>query len=339
MDNLGSDSGQVDFAGGEEVFDSGKGGALFPERPVSYFSLYLKGMAMGGADVVPGVSGGAIAMVCGVYLQLVESIRTLGSKRFFELFRRGGLRRFLLAVRFDFLLFLGLGILTSILLLAGLIVYLMEAYPVLVWSFFLGLILASVWYVGRGVGRWSWVSVTMLVIGVGVGLMIGLLTPGSLPEGGVWYFVSGAIAICAMILPGISGSFVLLLLGKYESVMQAVGVFDWAVLMPFALGALVGILSFSHLLSWLLHRYYDPTVALLTGFMLGSVVRLWPWQREVESGFELLSPSSYSDLTGEPSYVVWSLILVIIGTCVVILLENFSSRRCTAEGVSGAHRG
>lgn len=306
-----------------------------------YIVTYLKGLAMGSADVIPGVSGGTIALICGVYMELVEAIRNVISPHLRGIFQRGGFARYLRAVHWDFMLALGLGILTALMLFSRLILNLLNGWPVLVWSFFFGLILASVWFVGKEVKRWDWRSVLFLLVGGGIGLWVSLAVPGSLPEGALWYFISGAIAICAMILPGISGSFVLLLLGKYELVLEALHALNFAVIVPFALGCIVGIVSFSHLLSWLLRRYYSLAVALLTGFMLGAIVRVWPWQAELAatadapSTFTLLMPNRYAELVGGQCISVWwALLMVVLGLGVVVVLEWLSTRSATSNETS-----
>lgn len=301
-------------------------------RGVAYYGgLYAKGLAMGVADVIPGVSGGTIAMVCGVYVQLVESIRMLLSRHILGVVRPGGFQRYIRAVRVDFLVALGMGIITALLLLSRLVVYLLQTEPVSVWSFFFGLILASVWFVAHQVKQWSVGRWAILLVGVCVGFGVSTAVPGSLPHTAFYYFLSGAIAICAMILPGISGSFVLVLLGQYESVLAALYQFQWHIILPFALGAIVGLLSFAHLLSWLLRRFYDSTVALLTGFMLGAIVRVWPWHREVGGHFTLLTPGDYAQLYGASEWYL-ALLFAVVGVGIVFLLERVSSR--TSQGAT-----
>lgn len=311
-------------------------GARTGHRPRGFYPLtFLKGLAMGSADVVPGVSGGTIALICGVYVELVEAIRNVVSPHLRGLLRPGGARAYLRAIHLDLMLPLGLGILTALLLLSKLILTLLAAWPVLVWSFFLGLILASAWYVARGVKHWTWARGGWLTLGAALGLWVSLAVPGSLPDSPLWFFLCGALAICAMILPGISGSFVLLLLGKYRLVLEALHAFDLSILLPFALGCLVGIVSFSHLLSWLLRRFYETAVALLTGFMLGAMIRLWPWQMQeaiggaetAEATISLLSPALYAERVGGPCISLgWALLMLLLGSGLVVLLQRLSAR-------------
>ena len=249
---------------------------------MKFLLLWLKGCAMGTADVVPGVSGGTIAFVSGIYEELIESIkrvdmtalRLLGRLRFKELWRH---------LNGSFLLPVLLGIATAIFSLARLMTYLLVHHPIGVWSFFFGLIVASALLVAREVGRWDWRSVVALLTGAAVAWWITAPTPVATPE--TWWFVmlSGAIAICAMILPGISGAFILLLLGKYQFILQSVSELNVPVLLCFLAGAAAGIVSFSHLLSWLLKHWHDVTVATLMGFMIGSLNKVWPWKEVLET--------------------------------------------------------
>ncbi|MCM1151919.1 MAG: DUF368 domain-containing protein [Alistipes sp.] len=247
-----------------------------------YIVLALKGCAMGTADVVPGVSGGTIAFISGIYEELIESIRSvdltalklLARLRFADFWRH-------IHGRFLLPLFCGIGV--AIFSLARLMTFLLAHHPVAVWSFFFGLIVASAMLVARQVGRWNWQNIMALCIGIAVACWIAVATPAETPE--TWWFVmlSGAIAVCAMILPGISGAFILLLLGKYQFILQAVGELNIPVLLVFMAGAVVGIVSFSHLLAWLLRRWHDPAVAVLMGFMIGSLNKVWPWKETVET--------------------------------------------------------
>lgn len=294
------------------------------ERGAKGFAgLFFKGMAMGAADVVPGVSGGTIALLVGVYQELVDAIKNAGSKAILKIFKRGGLAEYWRMINGNFLLFLVGGIGTSIVLLSKLIVHLIATYPVLVWSFFFGLILASIWFVSSEIKQWSWKTVLCLIAGGLAGYFISTAPQGSLPNSSLYLFLSGAIAICAMILPGISGSFILLLLGKYTLVMTAVHEFNFAILIPFGLGAIVGLLSFSHLLSWLLKRFYALTLAVLTGFMAGAIVRVWPWQipaSETNPVERFVTPMQFA-AEGDDTQLLPSLGFILLGIGVVVLLE------------------
>lgn len=243
----------------------------------SYLLLILKGCAMGAADVIPGVSGGTIAFITGIYQELLGSIKSINLTALRLLFSLK-LKQFWQHINGNFLLAVGGGIAVSIFSLAKLMKYLLETHPVLIWSFFFGLIIASALLVAKDIKRWNVSTITALIAGAIAAYVITILTPTSTPD--TWWFIllSGAIAICAMILPGISGAFILLLLGKYEFIITAVSEFNIPILLLFAVGAIVGIISFSHFLSWLLKNYQAVTIAILTGFMVGSLNKIWPWK-------------------------------------------------------------
>lgn len=247
-----------------------------------YLLLTLKGCAMGMADVVPGVSGGTIAFISGIYGELIDSIKSVDAHAL-KLLVTFRLHEFWRYVNGRFLFSVLLGIAISIFSLARLMTYLLEHHPIQIWSFFFGLIIASALLVARQIGRWNVRSVAALLVGIVAAFWITVATPGQTPD--AWWFVmlSGAIAICAMILPGISGAFILLLLGKYQYIMQAVGDLNLPVILLFATGAVAGIISFSHLLSWLLKNWHDVTVAVLMGFMIGSLNKVWPWKQTLET--------------------------------------------------------
>jgi putative membrane protein len=245
--------------------------------------LVLRGLCMGAADVVPGVSGGTMAFILGIYERLIASIRAFTRPEFWRPVLKRDWRVAAATVDITFLLFLGAGILGAILLLAKPIAWLLENRPVMIWSFFLGLILASIDVVRRKVRRWTSMTYLLLALGaIGAYLLVGLV-PVATPEAPWFIFLSGAIAICAMILPGISGSFILVLLGKYDMILAALNERRIGVILVFSSGCAVGILAFSNLLNRLLKRHHDPTVALLTGFMLGSLRKVWPWKETLLS--------------------------------------------------------
>lgn len=264
---------------------------------------------MGAADIVPGVSGGSIALITGIYQRLLDSITSINGDTL-RLLLKGRFIDFYKGVNGTFLSLLLLGIMTSIFLLSDLITYLMDEEPIALWSFFSGLILISAFLILKDISRWHLGVVFAIIVGIVSAYFVTELPPISSPDS-LWFtFVAGAIAICAMILPGISGSFLLLILGKYESILTALSERDFFTLAIFASGCLIGILSFSRLISWLLKKYYATTIGLLSGFMLGSLNKLWPWKlvtayRRSSSGEEKpfltenLSPSSYQEMLGE----------------------------------------
>ncbi len=232
---------------------------------------------MGAADVVPGVSGGTIAFISGIYDDLIEALKNASGPAWIQL-KKGGIPAFWTSIKGTFLVFLFGGIAVSIISLAKVIHYLLNTYPLLVWSFFFGLILASAWLVSKSIEKWSVTNIISLALGALVAFLITLGTPAETPEGRIYIFGAGAIAICAMILPGISGSFILLLMGKYEFILDAVKSFNLSVIALFGAGCVVGLLSFSRLLSFLLKKYHGITVSILTGFMLGALNKVWPWK-------------------------------------------------------------
>lgn len=309
--------------------------------------LFLKGMAMGAADVVPGVSGGTIAFISGIYEELLASIKSVGPETVRVLFRDGVAAAWR-QVNGNFLATLLAGIATSVLLLVRPITWLLEHEPVLIWSFFFGLIAASVWLCGRMVRRWSMAPVLGLVAGTAIAYAIGVLQPGTGSESLLFFFVAGAIAICAMILPGISGSFVLLLLGGYLPVMQAIKGFDLPIIVVFAAGCATGLMAFSRVLTWMFRHYHDLTVASLTGFLLGSLSIVWPW-KEVLSVHTVhegrpdehlaplvrgnVWPAEYSQVseldrvlgtTDKDPQVLAAVFLCLAGAVLLVLLDRFT---------------
>lgn len=300
-----------------------------------YLLIYLKGMGMGGADIVPGVSGGSIALITGIYEELLDSIKSvdvdaaklLGSFKF---------KLFWNHINGNFLLALFVGILTSLFTLSRILSYLIEYHPIPLWSFFCGLILISAIWILRDVKIWNAGTISALGIGVIFAYFITELPPMSSPESPVYTFFSGAIAICAMILPGISGSFILLILGQYEHILQALNDRNFITLILFALGCLVGLLAFSRVISYLLKHYYAITLSFLSGVMIGSINKLWPWKnilsyRISSSGEEKpfltenILPHSYERLMGEDPQIILALVMFLVGIILVIALEKAAS--------------
>lgn len=247
----------------------------------NYLLLVIKGCCMGAADVVPGVSGGTIAFIAGIYEELINSIKNIDASALRLLFRFRW-AEFWKKVNGNFLLSVVCGVGISIFSLAKLMNYLLATHPIEIWSFFFGLIIASTLLVAKEIRKWDLFTLLALAAGCVSAYTITVLTPASTPQ--TWWFImlSGAIAICAMILPGISGAFILLLLGKYTFIMAAVSELRIGIILLFATGAIIGIIGFSHFLSWLLKNYHTLTIALLTGFMLGSLNKVWPWKESLE---------------------------------------------------------
>ena len=248
-----------------------------------YFNpiLFLKGMAMGAANVIPGVSGGTLALITGIYERLINAIKSFDLTAL-KLLLTFKWRAFAKHTDFYFIFSVGLGLLTAILSLAKLFAFLFRVYPVYIWAYFFGLVLASVYYVGKTVDKWNGITYLSFIIGTVVAIAVTVLHP-AVENDNPWYlFLNGIIAIISMILPGLSGSFVLILLGNYQLVaIESINNLNFKVLLPFALGAAVGLVAFSHVLSWLFKRYRNQTIALLTGFILGSLNILWPWKKAV----------------------------------------------------------
>ncbi len=300
-----------------------------------YAMLAVKGVCMGAADVVPGVSGGTIAFISGIYEELIYSIKCIDRKALRLLFT-GSFRAFWKSINGNFLFSLLCGILFSIVALVKAITYLLDHEPVLLWSFFFGLVLASSVTVCRTIEQRSWDRWVAFAIGTIAAYLITAATPAETPNGLWFIFLCGAIAICAMILPGISGSFILLLMGKYSYIMETVkniisGVDPGANLLivaTFAVGALIGIVSFSNLLVWLLSRWHDLTIALLGGFMFGSLNKIWPWKEVVETYVNShgeIKPLVEVNIAPN-AQVLPAVLLALVGFAVVVVIEYVAAR-------------
>lgn len=302
-----------------------------------YVLIALKGTGMGAADVVPGVSGGTIAFITGIYDELLLSIRNLPAAGKSLITDRFNLKLFWNKLNGNFLLALVLGIGLSFLSLAKLMTYLLANYPVQIWSFFFGLILASVWLVLSDIKKWAISHVVSLILGTLAGYVITIVSPAQTPDALWFIFISGAMAICAMILPGISGSFILLLLGKYQFMLGAINELKLGIILVFLCGAASGLISFSYALSWLLNKFRFATIAFLGGIMLGSLNKIWPWKQTVEfttnsHGEQIpllehnILPETYSATTGEPSAVVQAAILAIAGFAIIFIIDKIASK-------------
>ena len=293
-----------------------------------YVLLYIKGLGMGASDVIPGVSGGTIAFITGIYSELLGSIRSFTPKNFRLIFSEG-FGAFWKAIHGNFLVAVLFGIGTSIFTLAKVVQYLLVAHPIYIWSFFFGLIMISTVGVLRTIKKTTAPVFISFAVGAVIAYLITVVTPAETTDA-VWFiFLCGAIAICAMILPGISGSFILLLLGKYQYILQAVTDLNLVVLGVFACGAVIGILSFSHFLTWLLNRFHDVTIALLAGFMLGSLNKVWPWKVVVDpvTLYEKnVLPGTYAAQTGMDSLVVWAVVMAALAIILYGAIELISQK-------------
>lgn len=297
----------------------------------SRVALFLRGAAMGAADIIPGVSGGTVAFITGIYEELLSSLASLSPSKF-SVLKNQGFNIFWRDINGTFLLTLFSGILFSVFSLAKLISFLLSGWPHLVWSFFLGLIIASIYSVGKGVKHWRAEPIFGAMFGGLVAFFITLASPTTIEMTPITVFFAGTIAISAMILPGISGSFILVLLGMYQNILTAVKTFDVLILATFAGGCLCGLAVMSRILTWAFRRFHDLTLAVLMGFMIGAMNKIWPWKetiswRTTRHGdlvpLEQLSvlPQTYESLTGLPSDLLPSIILMVTGISIVVVLE------------------
>lgn len=303
----------------------------------TYGQLFLKGMAMGGADVVPGVSGGTLAFITGIYERLLEAISSF-DKDALQLALKFHWQALWKHIDGTFLLVLLSGILFSILTLAKVLHYLLDTYPIQLWSFFFGLVIIAAYVVAKEIAHWKGRVILAGLAGIAIAYTITIITPAQTPTDLWFVFLSGAIAICAMILPGISGSFILLILGKYEYILGALNERNLIVMATFAVGCIVGLLSFARLISWLLDRYYNTAIALLAGFMIGSLNKIWPWKEVVStrtnsSGEEVplitknVLPKVYEQVTGQNPYIGQAILFMIIGVSVVLAIDLVAARQ------------
>jgi putative membrane protein len=301
-----------------------------------YISIVLKGMAMGAADVVPGVSGGTIAFITGIYEELITSISNINFS-LIAVLKNDGFSAFWKKLNGNFLLSLFLGILISIFSLMKLTSYLIENHPIYIWSFFFGLVLASIWYVGKQIEKWNAVNVIGLLVAAVLAYVITLLTPASEEAGLPYLFLCGALAICAMILPGISGAFILVLLGVYEKISTAVSEFDLVTVATVGAGAIVGLLSFSKLLKWLFNNYKNFVLAVLTGFIAGSLNKIWPWKEVTEVMVVKDKEIPISELSVLPqnfngdAHLIPAIICACVGFLCILALEYFGGKTRKVE--------
>lgn len=302
---------------------------LKPERRslAEYLSVTLRGFLMGTADAVPGVSGGTVALLVGIYEELIQSIREVADLRHLQRVFRLQFKSLLDELPWKFLLALVLGIFAGAVSLAHLLENLLETQPLFVWAFFFGLVAASALVVSRRVRVWKAGNLLLLIAGAIITYLVVGLVPMDTPDTWLAFFLSGMIAICAMILPGISGAFILVLLGKYQDVLAAVTGLDIPRLVVFLLGAVVGISLFSRVLGWLFRRFHDATITLMIGLMIGSLRKLWPWKMELPSA-DLAEP--YINILpvweGQTMLVI---AMAVAGFGLVVGLEGLAARRKT----------
>lgn len=287
---------------------------------------------MGAADVVPGVSGGTIAFISGIYEELITSINNINLSLFTTL-KKEGIKAAWNKVNGNFLLALFLGIFISILSLAKFLSWLLENEPILLWSFFFGLVLASIFFVGKEITRWTLGTAAVLILGAALAYFITELPPSENVDSLPYLFLSGALAVCAMILPGISGAFILVLLGSYKTILDAVHERDIKIILTVGVGAIFGLLSFARLLKWMFNHYKNSTLALLTGFILGSLNKIWPWKKVLETKTFGEKTIVVDDMNVWPSafegdnQLILAIILALIGFSFIFILEKVASKK------------
>ncbi len=304
----------------------------FPERTLrDYAGVAARGFAMGAADVVPGVSGGTMAFILGIYEELIESIRMLTVPDTLKLYSQFRIKQAIEILPWRFLLALAIGILTAIFSLAHFLEWALVYYPSLLWSFFFGLVVASICTIVHRVRIWNLATGVSLMCGTLFAYFLVGMVPTNTPDTWWFLFFSGAIAICAMILPGISGSFILVLLGKYQDILAAVTRRDIITLFWVACGTVIGIITFAQILGWLFKRYHDMTVAVLIGFMAGSLRKIWPWKETLDvfmtrSGKEvpLIQKNVLPSLSGDVGIAIG---LAILGGAIVLTLHYLAQHR------------
>ncbi len=292
-----------------------------------YLSLFLKGIAMGAANVIPGVSGGTIAFITGIYERLINALKSFDLKalRFISKF---DIPSFIKHVDLYFLIAVGGGIAVSILSLAKLLEFLFVNYEQLTLAFFFGLILASIVFVARGVENWSAVVISFLVAGCVIAVSIAFMVPASPNDSFFYILVCGIIAVCSMILPGLSGSYILLLMGNYVLVLNAISSFNFGIIVPLIVGCALGLVLFSRILSFLFANYKDHTIALLAGFVIGSLLIIWPWKETQYEDFSgKLKAVGYTWLWPEMGIqFMYAIILIVLGFMTVYLMEKTAGR-------------
>lgn len=293
-----------------------------------YIANFFKGLGIGSANVIPGVSGGTIALITGIFERLINALKSCNLTAI-KLFFTGKFKEFAQHIDLWFLASVGSGVVVAILSIARLFEFLFAEYPIYLWSFFFGMILVSIYYVGITIEKFNWKVVLSFIIGTAIALLIAFGTPANENSNILYLMICGAVATCSMILPGLSGSFVLVLMGNYQLIMiDAVNDLNLKILLPVVLGGVVGLLAFSHLLSWIFKNYRDITIAVLTGFILGSMPIIWPWKNDVITYF-----GSEAKVTGYEYYFpefnmefATALVIMLIGAALIVLTEKMAKK-------------
>lgn len=302
-----------------------------------YLLITLKGIAMGAADVIPGVSGGTIAFISGIYEELLETISRVNLEAL-KMLKTKGLKDTWKYINGNFIVALLSGIAISIVSLAKLITYLLEFHTTVLWGFFFGLILSSIYLVGKKIKKWTLANIVSLLIGTTIAFVVTILPPTTSPEALWFVFISGAIAICAMILPGISGSYILLLMGAYEFILNSLKDIKLSIITVFIAGCATGLLSFSRFLNWLFKNHHDLTIALLTGFLVGSLNEIWPWKKVLQTRInssgktvpyieENVLPQNFD---GDPQLLQVAGFLI-FGLVIISLIEKIATKKSAKE--------
>ena len=307
-----------------------------------YLSYFLKGMAVGIANIIPGVSGGTIALITGIFERLIDAIKSFDIKAL-KLLLSGNWKAFTEKTDFYFLLSLFTGVAGAIITLAKLFDYLFHHYPVYIWAYFFGLVLASVYYVGKTVEKWKTSVIISFLIGTAIAVAVSVINPAKENDSFIYLLLCGVVAVCSMILPGLSGSFVLILMGNYQLVaIRAINEMDFSVLIPVGIGAVVGLIAFSHVLSWVFKRYKDQTIAMLTGFILGSLSILWPWKEAVylkndagefimKHGEKIVAKYTVVFPATINNEVILGFVFMVIGYMTIVLVERLAKTKHNYE--------
>jgi putative membrane protein len=304
--------------------------------------LALKGAAMGAANVIPGVSGGTIAFITGIYEELINSIKSFDLDAL-KLAMRFKVKEFIAHTNLLFLISVGIGVVVSIVSLAKLLKFLFVNHELLTMAFFFGLIISSVYLVGKQIGKWNPAAIFMLLLGVGIAAGIAFLKPAQPNAAPLWVFLCGIVAISSMILPGLSGSYVLLIMGNYLLILNAISSLQFNILVPMAAGCAVGLVAFSHILSYIFKHFRDGTIGLLTGFVAGSLAIIWPWKKttylmdaagefilkrgvkKIVSGYEWYLP----EMNGQFAF---ALFLMLVGVVAVVFIGRFDEAKSPTAG-------
>lgn len=295
----------------------------------SFIKTSLKGAAMGAANVIPGVSGGTIALITGIFERLINAIKSFDNIAL-KLLLKNEFKAFSKHIDLYFLVALFLGVGIAVISLARLFDYFFINYPVYIWAYFFGLVLASIYFVGKTVKQWSFSAIMAFITGTSIAIAISVLTPASENDSFMYLVLCGVVAICSMILPGLSGSFVLILLGNYQLVMiNAINDLNVSILLPVALGAVVGLIAFSHVLSWLLRKFHNQTIAILTGFITGSLGILWPWKEVITQSFgDKIKTVGYNwFLPKMDSEFYFALFFIILGIASIAITEILATKK------------